>query len=794
MPGEVDVLPAEIKAVFASFISGKTTDADELSVALADLKAKKDMPSLMQMIVDKVIGLVEKKEFDQVRSDLEEMMEFFGPRVVGQEDPGDDDKDGEAVESKFVFHMQVKAVGDDNDRMIEGYASVTGIRDRDGEIMDKNAFDHGLNAYMDNPVLLLNHDMKKPIGKILSAKVDGTGLWVKAQLAKNVEDADSAWNLIKQGILKAFSVGGLFKKIKDRITQWDLAEISVVTVPANQRSIFSVAKAFETGTDLVDTKIGDYLTDLEKKKELFYLSQSTQFLDDAMNSLKELLFTEGDVEDKAKEIYETAVKEVENQMPEDMEKLVTGVLTALDERDKKVVEEKTASDEREKEIKLEAVKAYKEELREKGRAEGLEFNVDDDDDNGDKGQDDDEGKGGEKRYGRLIGRYDNMDVAELLFAHNFFKAAGMERSKEFNYALGVSLKKHWDTNDGKKDFVGIKQFGQKANELMNTTGAAVGDEWVPTLEAAILWPKIQLLAKTAPLFKTITMPSNPYDYPLSSANPTLFKVAEAADAADVEADTATFTKSTITTGKITFSAGKLGALSYFSEELVEDSIIPVLPDLMSEFLDAMARGLDEMIISGDETTGSVNISFDGSSIAASSRFLVVDGLRHYGLVVNSADSVDLGSLTFDDLRTVQALMGTGGKFGVDIGNLVLICDPATGLALSDLDEVVTVDKMGGAATVLKGMLGAIKGIPIIVSEEYGLTDSAGKISATGGNNTKGSFVLANKRGVMVGYRRRITTTVDKVPYSDLRYLVASMRFDIQMREAGVVAVGFNITV
>lgn len=293
------------------------------------------------------------------------------------------------------------------------------------------------------------------------------------------------------------------------------------------------------------------------------------------------------------------------------------------------------------------------------------------------------------------------------------------------------------------------------------------------------------------------MPSNPYDFPLDVSGPTIYTVPEAQDAGDIEADAATFTKSMVSTNKITFSAKKMGALAYFSEELIEDSIIPILPTLRADFIDGMARGLDRALISGDEAgaTSTTNISFDGSAESATGWYAVTDGLRHEALITTATDNYDVaGVLSYPNIRNVQALMGTGGKYGLRTADLALICDPGVMHQMVDLDELVTVDKFGSRATVLNGQLGSIKGIAVVPSEEYDLTDSAGKISATGANNTEGSFVIVNRRGVMLGYRRRVSITVDRVPYSDLRYMVASIRFDLQYREAGMVGLGYNVNI
>lgn len=344
---------------------------------------------------------------------------------------------------------------------------------------------------------------------------------------------------------------------------------------------------------------------------------------------------------------------------------------------------------------------------------------------------------------------------------------------------------------------GLKQFCEiaiKADELIYSTQASYGDEWVPTLMTADLWRTVRLEAVVLPLFNQFDMPSQPYDYPIESTDPTFYKVGEATDEAHLVLTGGPFSDSKIGTGKKTFTAGKLGALSYWSEEMEEDAIVAVEPQFRDQYGLAFAHALDELLISGDETTGSSNISYDGASIDAASRFLTIDGLRHEALITTAADSRDGGTLSIDDFGVTQSLMGTGGKFGVNPRDLAFILDTGVWHKAKLLSEVLTLDHFGVAATILTGQLGSLFGSPLVVSEDYGLTDSAGKISSTGGNNTFGSFMSINKRGILVGWRRRPRIRIVGLPGAEARYIVGSARLDRQAKEAGMVGLSYNVTI
>lgn len=149
---------------------------------------------------------------------------------------------------KFLLDFGMKAAGDASDGgvYVEGYAS-TYDPDRDGErVGGKSAFEEGFEEYLSNPILLFAHDMKQPIGTVVEHRFDHKGLWIKAYISAAVPHIVQ---LVKDGALRAFSIGGLMRVVKGVIDKIKLYEISVVSVPANPTALFEVAsKAFHLDT------------------------------------------------------------------------------------------------------------------------------------------------------------------------------------------------------------------------------------------------------------------------------------------------------------------------------------------------------------------------------------------------------------------------------------------------------------------------------------------------------------------------------------------------------------------
>ena len=134
---------------------------------------------------------------------------------------------------------------------IEGYASTNDV-DRVGDVVPTTVWEKGIVNYLKNPIILSQHDHDDPIGRMVEHKIDGAGLWIKARISAAAE----AFNLIKDNVLTAFSVGF---KVKDAeynsaadvfvIKDIELIEISVVSVPANQNTLFSLSKAFQNAEE-----------------------------------------------------------------------------------------------------------------------------------------------------------------------------------------------------------------------------------------------------------------------------------------------------------------------------------------------------------------------------------------------------------------------------------------------------------------------------------------------------------------------------------------------------------------
>ena len=158
----------------------------------------------------------------------------------------------------FFLHSEIEKASSskkDKNLKIAGYANTT-AKDRAGDIVIADAWAKGVDNFRRNPVLLYQHKHDCPIGKVNKITVDKKGIFVEAAVSDAAETNHGIQTLIKDGALKSFSVGfkvkdGKYNRDDDSmyITDVELLEISVVSVPCNQDSLFSVRKNFETEDD-----------------------------------------------------------------------------------------------------------------------------------------------------------------------------------------------------------------------------------------------------------------------------------------------------------------------------------------------------------------------------------------------------------------------------------------------------------------------------------------------------------------------------------------------------------------
>ena len=117
--------------------------------------------------------------------------------------------------------------------------------DRYGTIIIPSGIDY--TAYLNNPVVLAQHDSDDwPIGKCLGFAMNGENLEATLQLHRITNEACEVADLVKEGYVKAVSVGIIPTEWEEKTidgelvtiyTKSELVEFSIVSIPANREAL-----------------------------------------------------------------------------------------------------------------------------------------------------------------------------------------------------------------------------------------------------------------------------------------------------------------------------------------------------------------------------------------------------------------------------------------------------------------------------------------------------------------------------------------------------------------------------
>lgn len=299
----------------------------------------------------------------------------------------------------------------------------------------------------------------------------------------------------------------------------------------------------------------------------------------------------------------------------------------------------------------------------------------------------------------------------------------------------------------------LKAFG--------TTVVGGGAEWIPTAMSSTYIPEFELEREIVGYLRSIDMPTSPYELPMVKNMTKARRGTEGVTA----------TASNFNTDQLEFKAKKLLEYYILPEELREDSIIPILELARMELTEAHKRAFEAAVINGVEF-GVAHIDADTQAGAADLAEKSWHGFRKLALA-NSANGsvVDFGNGVVSDVNLAKMRQKLG-KFGIDPTMLMWVTGAISYLQMCNTTNVVTVDKMGPNAVILKGQLGAYSGIPIIQSG-YIRED----LNATGVQDgvtvDRTGLLLVRKDRFYFATRRPVRLALREAKSADDRYEIAS---------------------
>ncbi len=201
-----------------------------------------------------------------------------------------------------------------------------------------------------------------------------------------------------------------------------------------------------------------------------------------------------------------------------------------------------------------------------------------------------------------------------------------------------------------KAFQRLRKLSFMLTKSFTTGGAGTGAEFLPTELSRSLIELVRLELKVTALHGRINMPTNPFEVPLEGIDMDVTLVGESTSD-DTRDSTELIPADTPGSAKITFTAVKLALRTVWSEEVDQDSIIPVSDYTRTKLAQAMGNGQEEATLTGDTTA----THQDSDITAATDRRKAWDGYRK---LAPAAAKVDNGNaaVTLANFRALKKAM------------------------------------------------------------------------------------------------------------------------------------------
>lgn len=657
-----------------------------------------------------------------------------------------------------IFHIgsTFKAFEEDDSLHITGMAS-TNNTDRVGDIIEAEAWKKGgLDNFLNNPVILFNHDYNQPIGRAVSMATTGNGLELKAKIAKS---AGHVGELIKEGVLGAFSVGF---RVKDaeymtendgyRIKDAELLEVSVVTVPANQAATFSLAKSFDSERDYEEFKKSFTLNDSEEKPHEDEIFSNESMPKDFTKKVEAQEKTMNDIDIDA--IVAAAVEK-------------TAAAMAMKEAERKSEEQAKLEAEQKAAAEAESQKADEEQRVITAVSSGAE-----------KLMADVEAKMAVKDadYAKIIGELKGElsekadEIKNIRESKRVFADRGEVKSFAEKYEselcdahlLGVITQKGWDNKLTREVFEKASRNTNTGVTVPDTSGDAL--QAFETTVSQAMERDIELELVLDPMFRKINMTSASMVMPTMpdsgyaefAANDTSGGASGAPFIGNLEGrdDTAGSPYPGMTMGKKILTVDRLISRSYISNETEEDSIIPVLPFIREGMVRSHARSIEHSLLLG---------GVSGDDLISSPYNGLIERTNASAVLDNASSPGAGGIATASKCLDMRQAMGKYGRRAADV---VFIVSLTAYYDMLDDPDFQNINEVGDQrATKITGEIGNVFGSAVIVCDEF----------VSGRTDAKAWGVAVNSRNFVVPVLRGNTVETDYDVENQRRVLVATQR-------------------
>ena len=314
----------------------------------------------------------------------------------------------------------------------------------------------------------------------------------------------------------------------------------------------------------------------------------------------------------------------------------------------------------------------------------------------------------------------------------------------------------------------LSAYLQSMGKAIDTATSGAASEWVPTRFTSEVMELIKNKTRVAAAFEHFTMPGSPYVWPVDLTD-TLGKFkAETTTVTNPYDDTEV---QTVVSALVTFTAKKMRGRMVTTGEMTEDAMFPIIPQIRKRIVEIQANNEETAVINGDTAATHQDADIDAVTGHPAKAWL---GLRAW--CIDKSKTTDVNSATnLDAFVTIRAAMD---EHGADTEDLIYVSSIAKAIKLITSDKVQTVDKYGGSATILRGELGKIYGVPLLAARYMPIDQNASGVN-DGTTELYTSYLCANRRCWMVGDLREPTLEAERLINTDQVNIVSWRRLDFE---------------
>lgn len=402
-------------------------------------------------------------------------------------------------------------------------------------------------------------------------------------------------------------------------------------------------------------------------------------------------------------------------------------------------------------------------------------------------------------------KYDHLSAEAALFAAKTLQSGNVQPSETL---LRVAATKTLRAAErGNATFEpAMKALGYlKADEVISTNLSGYGQDWVGVAYDNNLWEKAraavvyQSLLNKGAYEVAIPQGVNSIVIPAEGTDPTWYSMPEQNDEDAVERLPIAAKSSKPSTTSRTLTPAQMGAMVRYTDIFDEDNFIRAAQFLANQMNKSAQENLEYVLLNGDTvTTASTNLNLiDGTpSVDGKGRgpaYLTFSGMLKLPIITTTALSRDCG-VGFDESDFIDTMKLLPKAERQDRAKLLFVTDSDTALAALNISTIKTRDVFS-AATLESGMLTRIFAVDVLESAQIPLANTAGKVSTTAGNNTKGRILLVRADQWAIGYKRRIRMETVRDVEAQATSVICTLRVGLTSRTtSGAAAATYNVPV